>query len=559
MREIVYIIVFIIPQTAAALDPSVITHNPGNIFYVNPAAGQVRLKSQAGAISEAQCIINGQATVMSIMYTDESDDYFVMTGRPFDTTARYFFMVKDATDSLRHPESYDYAPRAAHFNVPQWACGVVYYSIFTDGFYNGDMANDPQQKALWGTPPQSWYHFGGDLKGIIRKISYIESLGVGAVLLQPIFPAPSNHRFDPIGYNTIDPQIGDTVLFKQLIDDFHAKNIKVVLSIPVTHTGTEFPIFADIVKNGQESKYVSWYRINTLPITTAPPSYDCWRSDPHFPKLDLGNNQVVNFVIGYIDYWKHFGVDGFFIGEDADMPASFVTNLRSYMKSKYEDCLLLGSDPRHFSGRGFDGSMQTAFANLVTAYFIKNSITTTDFDRAINRLLFFNPPQANQSNLVSVSTINKRIATQTGTALLKNLYAFLLTYVGSPVIMYGDEVGMSQAEPLNLGSFPWNEDGQNRTLLEEIKRLTRIHNTYSQITSPTVYTLYVNDITRVYAFDRGGFITVLNNGPNGSFVELPAWDGKYVDIISGDTLVAYSQALRLSVEPRSYRLLKRGL
>jgi hypothetical protein len=62
----------------------------------------------------------------------------------------------------------------------------------------------------------------------------------------------------------------------------------------------------------------------------------------------------------------------------------------------------------------------------------------------------------------------------------------------------------------------------------------------------------------VYAYDRGGFITVLNNGPNGSFVELPAWDGTYLDVISGDTLVAYSQALRLSVEPHSYRLLKRG-
>jgi cyclomaltodextrinase len=559
MRVFVYIIPLMLPQIMLALDPSVITHNPGNIFYVNPLYGQVRLKAQPGTIAEAQCIINEQMNIMPLMYTDENGDYFVMTGRPFDTTASYYFIVKDATDSLRYPESYDFTPRAVHFNVPKWACGAVYYSIFTDGFSNGDVGNDPGQKALWGTPPKEWYHFGGDFKGIVRKIPYIESLGVGAVLLQPVFPAPSNHKLNPSRYNMIDPSFGDTVLFKQLIDEFHTRNIKVVLSIPVTHTGTEFPIFADIVKNGRESKYVNWYRVNTLPVTTSPPSYDCWRKDPHFPKLDLSNNQVVNFVIGYIDYWKHFGVDGFYIGEDTDMPASFVTNLRSYMKIKYEDCLLLGSDPRHFSGHGFDGSLLTTIGNLLIAYFIKNSITTSDFDRALSRLLFFNPPQANQVSLVTASTVNKRIAGHAGPVPLRNLYTFLLTYVGSPVIMYGDEVGMSQAEPLNLGSFPWNEDGQNRVLLEEIKQLIRIRNTYSQITSSVVYTLYINDITRVYAYDRGGFITVLNNGSNASFVELPAWDGKYLDIIRGDTLVAYSQALRLSVEPRSYRILKRGL
>lgn len=558
MRDSVYIMAIILPQIIAALEPSAITHNPSNIFYVNPPYGLVRLKAQPGTITEAQCIVNEQVNTMNLLYSDENGDFFVMTGRPFDSTASYYFMVRDGTDSLRIPESQMYTPRAVPFKVPDWACGVVYYSIFTDGFFNGDISNDPEQKALWGTPPREGFHFGGDFRGIMRKISHIESLGVGAVLLQPVFPSPSNHKFDPGAYNLVDPTFGDTVLFKQLIEEFHARDIRVVLSMPVTHTGAAFPIFADIVKKGRESKYVNWYRINALPITTTPPSYECWRKDPRFPKLDLSNNQVVNFVIGYIDYWKRFGVDGFYVGEDTDMPASFVTNLRSYIKTKYDDCLLIGSDPRHFSGRGFDGSEMTAFNNLIVAFFCKNSITASEFDRVLNRLLFFKPPQANRINLLSVSTVNTRIAAQSSYDVLRNLYAFLLTYPGSPVIMYGDEVGMTQGTSLNLGSFPWNEQAQDRALLEEIKTLINIHNTHSQIVSSTVYTLYINDITRVYAYDRGGFITVLNNGPNGSFVELPAWDGTYLDVISGDTLVAYSQALRLSVESRSYRLLKRG-
>ena len=457
MRDIVGILVLVLPQIMTALDPSAITHNSGSIFYVNPAYGQVRLKTQHGTVTAAQCIINEQVHVMNMTYSDENNDYFVMSGRPFDTTASYFFIVHDAADSLRFPESYNYIPRAVRFEVPDWAYGAVYYSMFVDGFFNGDISNDPGQKALWGTLPKDGYHFGGDFRGIIRKIPYIESLGVNVAMLQPVFPSSSNHKLNPRGYNQIDPAFGDTTLFKQLINEFHARNIKVVLSMPVTHTGTEFPIFADIVKNGAESKYVKWYRINTLPITATPPSYECWRNDPRFPKLDLSNNQVVNFVIGYIDYWKHFGVDGFYIGEDTNMPASFVTNLHSYIKTKYGDCLLLGSDPRHFSGRGFDGCMLHNLNQLMSAFFIQNTLSTSEFDRALNRSLFFNPPQANQTNLMPASTMLSRIAAETEPGMLRNLYAFLFTYVGSPLIMYGDEVGISQGVPLYPGSFPWHE------------------------------------------------------------------------------------------------------
>jgi glycosidase len=125
--------------------------------------------------------------------------------------------------------------------------------------------------------------------------------------------------------------------------------------------------------------------------------------------------------------------------------------------------------------------------------------------------------------------------------IVKNLFAFIFTFCGSPVIVYGDEVGMSESERLNLGSFTWDTEAQNRELLNEIKELIKIRKTNPQIAQKNFFTLYVNDINKVYAYDRGGLIVVLNSGDVQSFVRVPAWNGAYIDLLSGEKLIADSQ------------------
>ena len=118
---------------------------------------------------------------------------------------------------------------------------------------------------------------------------------------------------------------------------------------------------------------------------------------------------------------------------------------------------------------------------------------------------------------------------------------------------------MSDYSSLNLGSFPWNIVDQNRMFLAEIKKLIQIRKSNPTISDNTFFTLYANDITKVYAYDRGGLIIVLNSGNKQSFVSLPAWDGTYTDLSSGEQLTAFSQSLKLSIDAKSYRILKREL
>ncbi|WDC85664.1 alpha-amylase family glycosyl hydrolase [Caloramator sp. mosi_1] len=63
--------------------------------------------------------------------------------------------------------------------------------------------------------------FGGNLKGIIEKLDYIEELGVNAIYLTPIFESPSCHKYDTIDYYDIDKSFGNKNIFKELVEECH--------------------------------------------------------------------------------------------------------------------------------------------------------------------------------------------------------------------------------------------------------------------------------------------------------------------------------------------------
>ncbi|KPK72057.1 hypothetical protein AMJ87_05880 [candidate division WOR_3 bacterium SM23_60] len=531
-------------------------HDANNLFYVNPIAGEIKLRVNLSTITSAFVIVDSVRHEMELGHS-ESYDYYTVRVPPFDTTTAYAFVIADTVDSIRLPETGTITPRAPLFVTPQWAHGKTYYSIFADGFYNADTGNDPPTRLTWGAKPRGWFCYGGDIKGIGEKIDYLDSLGFDVILLQPILPASSNHKFNPYDHTRIDSSLGNSAELSALISTLHEHDMRVVLSIPCTHTGIDFPAFVDITEDGAASEYIDWYNIRSLPLQTAPPNYECWHGDFRFPELNLSNGQVRRYIFDALDYWLQFDFDGFYIGVDEQIDPNFVAVLRAQVKEKNPELLLLGSDDRLISGTGFDGVTPDNLTNMITDYFLNKTITTSAFDQQLKRILFFNPPQVMNTNLITLSDNTYRIAQAAHRESLHTLYAFLYTFVGSPVILYGDEIGMVDGAPHNLGSFSWTTQDWDRELFTEIHRLIAMRTEYPQIRSNTFFTLYVNDITQVYAYDRGGIIVILNSGNRTAFVELPAWDGVYRDCLTDETLTAYDQTLRLSVEAFSYRILKR--
>jgi len=540
-----------------ALDSDNIFHNTHDIFYVNPQGGEIKLRVAKNSIESVFLISRNSRIQMNIGYRDEKYDYYSANLIAFDSTFSYSFLVKNNLDSLLVPAESTFRPMVPELNTPDWTAGKIYYLINPDGFYNGDILNDPVEKNDWDKEPKDWLPYGGDLKGIIRKMDYLSSLDPDIILLTPIFTATSNHKLNTRDYATIDPVYGDTNDLKLLIETIHARDKKIMLSVVFTHTGEDFPAFNDIATKSHASRYANWYQIKSMPIDSAGFEYDAWRSDPRLPMLNLANRQLQDYLVGFTDYWAHFGFDGFYIGEHEEINADFMKTLYSQLKSKYPELIIISNDCRMQTTQCFDCCFSRKFNETMIEYFVTNKISTAAFDSMIHRMLFFRPAQMNCANLFGFYDYTKRIGSTAATDLLKIMYTFIFTFCGSPVLLYGDEIGMTECAPLNWGSFNWNTEQQNGELWRTVRSLIRIRKENPQIQDRYFFTLYIDDIKRVYAYDRGGFIVVLNCGTSQSFVELPTWDGSYVDLASGAKYTAFSQKLKLSVDPLSYRILKR--
>jgi len=540
-----------------AVDPDNIFHDTHDIFYVNPQGGEIKLRVAKNSIESVFLVSGNSRMQMNIGYRDAKYDYYTANLIAFDSTFSYNFLMKDNLDSLLVPAESTYRAMVPTFEIPDWTAGKIYYFINPDGFYNGDILNDPVEKSEWDKEPRDWLPYGGDLQGIIRKMDYLSSLDTDIILLTPIFTAASNHKLNPRDYATIDPAYGDTNDLKLLIDTIHARDQKIILSVTLTHTGKDFPAFNDIVTKSYASRYANWYQITSMPVDSAGFQYNSWRSDPRLPLLDLANRPLQNYLISFIDYWAHFGFDGFYIGEHEEIDADFMKILYSQLKSKYPELIIISNDCRMQTMQSFDCCFDRKFNQAMIEYFVTNKISTATFDSIIHRMLFFRPAQMNCANLFGFHDYTKRVGSIVGTDLLKIMYGFIFTFCGSPVLVYGDEIGMTECAPLNWGSFDWDTEQWNVELWRTVRNLIKVRKENPEIQNRYFFTLYIDDIKRVYAYDRGGLIVVLNCGMSQSFVELPAWDGTYVDIASGAKYTAFSQKLKLSVDPLSYRILKR--
>ena len=109
---------------------------------------------------------------------------------------------------------------APGFRTPDWAKGAVMYQIMVDRFYNGDPSNDVEDREYfyvgdgvsrvrdWDKCPAFMgvrEFYGGDLRGVLEKMDYLQDLGVDVLYFNPIFVSPSNHKYDIQDYDYVDP------------------------------------------------------------------------------------------------------------------------------------------------------------------------------------------------------------------------------------------------------------------------------------------------------------------------------------------------------------------
>jgi cyclomaltodextrinase / maltogenic alpha-amylase / neopullulanase len=365
--------------------------------------------------------------------------------------------------------------------TPDWVKDAIFYQVFPERFANGDTSNDPAGTVPWGTPPQNDQFFmGGDLNGVSRRLDHIKRLGANALYLNPVFEAPSNHKYDTTDYHQVDDNFGGNAAFTELVDKAHAGGVKIMLDGVLNHTSHESVWFKDVKERGKDSPYWSWYTVDRWPITTWRDDRGVLRSNDYrgwgkpewggpyatLPELNNLHPEVMDGLVtgpdSVVRKWLRDGkIDGWRMDVADEVEPEVWRRTREVVKAENPDAYLLGENWHDASdmlkGDQFDGVMNYKyFQQPAVDFFARKGIRPDDF---VGRLQNGYSPEAKLSMLnVLDSHDTPRFISQAGGDWyrLRPAAIFQMTYQGAPVVYYGDEIGMEGgADPDSRRAFDW--------------------------------------------------------------------------------------------------------
>lgn len=170
----------------------------------------------------------------------------------------------------------------------------------------------------------------GDLRGLIQRLDYLQWLGVDCLWLPPFYPSPlRDGGYDVADYTAIAPQYGTLNDFAELIEECHARGIRIVIDLVMNHTSDQHPWF-QASRSDPEGPYGDFYvwsddstRYEDARIIFVDTETSNWTFDPvrrqyfwhrffsHQPDLNFENPHVREAMMDVARFWLRLGVDGF--------------------------------------------------------------------------------------------------------------------------------------------------------------------------------------------------------------------------------------------------------
>jgi cyclomaltodextrinase / maltogenic alpha-amylase / neopullulanase len=457
----------------------------------------------------------------------------------------------------------------------QWAEGAVWYQIFPDRFRNGNAANDPRgsdtfltrwtadwygvdplERAAWESkqpkdakplePSEAsvyrWIfdrRYGGDLQGVAQELDYIQSLGVTAIYLNPIFEAQSLHKYDATDHRHIDMHLGwpaeagqpperwvpsasetldpktwawtpaDRHFVDVFLPECKKRGIRVILDGVWNHGGRQHFAFADVVKNGKNSRYADWFytRFTEKGELMAWQAWDGpsgWL--PKFRQTENGDliPEVKDYIFNVTRRWMDpngdgdpsDGIDGWRLDVVPDIGEPFWKDWNALVKQINPGAITIAEiwqkKDTWPQGKHFDTQMNYPFAipvldwmtgksgmssgDLGTALrmafeglsehgtlIAQNLYGSHDTDRYVS--ILHNPGREYDKNNSAMNAspgyLSERPPAATYDLSVMGV-AIQAAYVGAPMVYNGDELGMWGADdPDCRKPMPWTDLGPN--------------------------------------------------------------------------------------------------
>ena len=399
--------------------------------------------------------------------------------------------------------------------IPGWVHELVIYQIFPDRFFNGNPDNDPPNVQRWGAKPTLWEFQGGDLEGVIRKLDYLQSLGINAIYLNPIFHASSVHRYNTFDYYRIDPKLGTMDDFHRLLDEAHARSMYVILDGVFNHCGRGFFAFVDVLENQEYSAYKDWFHIHNFPLDACGEGqakhYDAWWSFKSLPKFNTDNPDVRTYLWDVGEYWIRQGADGWRLDVPNEIDDdAFWKTFRDRVKRANPEAFLIGeiwtADPRWIGPDHFDSLMNYPFRTAVIDHLALGTLSPSAFMDTLENLYGLYTLEENISHFLllgSHDTERIRTVCDGRIDLVKLAQLIQFSYPGIPSIYYGDEIGLRGGkDPACRAGFPWDESIWDPSLQDHVRSLVQLRNTLPPLRYGAFKGIASDDSRGISAFAR---------------------------------------------------------
>lgn len=408
----------------------------------------------------------------------------------------------------------------------EWKSRVI-YQLLTDRFAQnqddsspcGDLSN----------------YCGGTLQGIIRKLDYIQGLGVNAIWISPIPEQTDNgyHGYWQKDIYTINPNFGTSDDLISLVKECHNRSIWVMLDIVANHMGNQasgdWSDFSSFNPFNQQGHYHPYCEINNFNNQT---EVEVCRL-ANLPDLDQSNSFVQSTLVSWIhNTVTTYGFDGIRVDTTAEVPKSFWYQY-SESAGVYSMGEVFNGDPEYVSG--YQGPLAAtlnypmyfklfnAFQKRQTMYNVHDGVSQNDVFPDVSVLGNF---LDNHDNPRFLHNNPDRVT-------LKNALAYVIFAEGIPIIYYGTEQGFDGSGDPYCRESLWPQYYNNSDLYLFIKTLATFRTEQgSSLYEAAQVERYVDN--EFFAFTRGNVFVATSNIGTGQSLSRSITDHPYS---SGTTLV----------------------
>lgn len=501
---------------------------------------------------------NSSINVMDKRYETQLFDYYFIEIKPRDLRTKYIFILTDNNNNkylfgskrleefsslkqydLQNYFNYPFINHEDLLNTPSWVKDTIWYQIFPDRFYTKNPL------LPWDTyPVNNRQIFGGNLNGIKDKLPYLSDLGITGIYFTPIFKAKTAHKYDTIDYFTIDPSFGTNEDFKELVDEAHRLNIKIMLDGVFNHSGFLHPYFQDVVKNGEESIYKDAFFIDEFPVinfdlddkgepkrhTSFDLNFKTFAYTPHMPKWNTSNDLASKHLLDVIKYWiEEYNIDGWRLDVSNEVSHEFLREIRKTALTANPNTFILGENWDQslpwLLGDQMDSVMNYDLSYPIWEY-LEHKIDLNTFKDIINNYLALTPKNVmkNMFNLIeSHDTIRILRRLNDNKDRAKIAYLLMFLSAGAPNIYYGGEVALTgDHDPDNRKPMIWDINKQDLDFLNFIKTLINLRNKYPSF-KVSDYT-FINDADLLIftkEFENEQLLVIINNNDSDKTISLP--------------------------------------